>query len=250
MARVHLIMQGKGGVGKSMVAALLAQYFRARGVNPLCIDTDPINSTFARYAALEVQELAIMDGDEINVRKFDMLVESVVETDRSNVIVDNGASSFVALSSYLIANQVPSLLSDMGHELAVHTIITGGQALMDCLDGFDDLAKQLPVECHFVVWLNPYWGPVEHKGKQFESMQAYKTHRGRITSIVEIQRMRAEMHGQDFSEMLREQKTFEEAIVDCERTVMTRQRLKTTQRDLFSRMDSARLMDLTESSAA
>jgi len=30
MARVHLVLQGKGGVGKSLVAALLSQYFHER----------------------------------------------------------------------------------------------------------------------------------------------------------------------------------------------------------------------------
>ena len=48
-----------------------------------------------------------------------------------DVIIDNGASSFVPLSHYLISNQVPALLQDMGHELVVHTVVTGGQALVD-----------------------------------------------------------------------------------------------------------------------
>lgn len=41
MAKVHLTLQGKGGVGKSMMAAILAQYKKNKGSNVLCIDTDP-----------------------------------------------------------------------------------------------------------------------------------------------------------------------------------------------------------------
>jgi CO dehydrogenase nickel-insertion accessory protein CooC1 len=36
---VHFILQGKGGVGKSFVSAVLAQYFRSIGVAAKCVDT-------------------------------------------------------------------------------------------------------------------------------------------------------------------------------------------------------------------
>ncbi|MCC8996711.1 MAG: hypothetical protein LM517_06610 [Nitrosomonas sp.] len=54
----------------------------------------------------------------------------------SDVIIDNGASSFVPMSHYLISNQIPALLLDMGHELVVHTVITGSQALLGYIEWF------------------------------------------------------------------------------------------------------------------
>ena len=42
---IHLSLQGKGGVGKSLTASILAQYFRQRGHDVQCIDTDPVNQT-------------------------------------------------------------------------------------------------------------------------------------------------------------------------------------------------------------
>ena len=48
---IHLTLQGKGGVGKSLVAAVLAQYLKSAGRDVRCIDTDPVNRTFAQYAA-------------------------------------------------------------------------------------------------------------------------------------------------------------------------------------------------------
>lgn len=109
MASIHMVLQGKGGVGKSMVAATLAQYLRHLGQSPLCIDTDPVNATFEGYRALDVQRLNILEGDEINTRRFDDLVELVAGA-QQDVIIDNGASSFVPLSHYLVSNQVPALL--------------------------------------------------------------------------------------------------------------------------------------------
>jgi CO dehydrogenase nickel-insertion accessory protein CooC1 len=75
MARIHMILQGKGGVGKSFIAATIAQYKASKGQKPLCIDTDPVNLTFHGYKALGVRRLELMDGEEINSRNFDTLVE-------------------------------------------------------------------------------------------------------------------------------------------------------------------------------
>ena len=171
-----MVLQGKGGVGKSFIAAVLAQYMMSRGQEPLCIDTDPVNATFHGYKALKVHRLEIMENDEINSRHFDALVE-LVASSRHDAIIDNGASSFVPLSHYLITNQVPALLQEMGHELVIHTVITGGQALRDTVSGFAQMAAQFPDDAAFVVWLNPYWGAIEHEGKRFDDMKAYKDYR-------------------------------------------------------------------------
>lgn len=129
MAKIHMVLQGKGGVGKSAIAAIIAQYKMDKGQTPLCIDTDLVNATFEGYKALNVRRLNIMAGDEINSRNFDTLVELIAPT-KDDVVIDNGASSFVPLSHYLISNQVPALLQEMGHELVIHTVVTGGQALL------------------------------------------------------------------------------------------------------------------------
>ena len=57
MAKIHMILQGEGGVGKSFIAATIAQYKASKGQKPLCIDTDPVNSTFHGYKALGVRRL-------------------------------------------------------------------------------------------------------------------------------------------------------------------------------------------------
>ena len=51
-AAVHLCLQGKGGVGKSLVASILVQYFfsKNRVVHP--VDTYPVNQTQSQYKGL------------------------------------------------------------------------------------------------------------------------------------------------------------------------------------------------------
>jgi len=241
MAKIHMVLQGKGGVGKSMIAATLGQYKASKTKKPLCIDTDPINATFEGYKALNVQRLHIMDGDEINTRNFDAMVEMVAAA-KNDVIIDNGASSFVPLSHYLISNQVPALLQEMGHELVVHTVITGGQALTDTVSGFTQLIAQFPTEALFVVWLNPYWGAVEHDGKRFEQMKAYISHKERVSAIIDIPALKDETYGRDFSDMLQARLTFDEALAMASLTIMSRQRLKIVRTQLFGQLDNAAVL--------
>ncbi|HAU0227392.1 TPA: conjugal transfer protein TraL [Legionella pneumophila] len=238
MAKIHITMQGKGGVGKSFVSATTAQYKYHKEQAPLCIDTDPINATFHGFKALNVERLDIMEGDEINPRHFDTLIEKIAASDQ-DIIIDNGASSFVPLSHYIISNQVPALLKDMGHELIVHSVITGGQALFDTITGFIHLVNQLPEDIRFIVWLNPYWGRIEHEGKPFEQLKVYKENRDRVAALINIPDLKEETFGRDLTDMLQQKMTFNEAINAPDRNIMTRQRLKLIRDQLFGQIDSA-----------
>jgi len=236
-----MVLQGKGGVGKSLIAAILAQYNVSKGKQPLCIDTDPVNATFHGFKALKVKRLQIMDGDEINPRHFDSLVELIAPS-TVDVIIDNGASSFVPLSHYLISNQVPALLQEMGHELVVHTVITGSQALTDTVNGFAQLATQFPAESSFIVWLNPYWGAIEYEGKSFEQMKAYINNKSRVTAIIKMPTLKEETYGRDLADMLQEHLTFDEALANSALTIMTRQRLKIVKSALFAQLDNSAVL--------
>jgi len=242
MATIHMVLQGKGGVGKSMLASMLAQFKISKGQTPVCIDTDPVNRTFGGYKSLNVQILDIMEGDKINARNFDVLIERISET--TDVIVDNGASSFIPLSSYLIANNIPAISQGLGHQLFVHTVITGGQAMPDTLGGFDDLVHQFPAECFFVVWLNSYWGKIENQGLSFEEMKLYTSNSDRVIKIVTIPELTAETFGKDFSDMLKARRTFDEGIADTALGIMPRQRLKIIQSKIFEELgkDSAQVL--------
>lgn len=241
MAKIHMVLQGKGGVGKSFVSAIIAQYKMEKGQTPLCIDTDPVNQTFTGYTALNVRKLDIMDGDEINPRHFDMLIEWIASS-KDDIVIDNGASTFVPLAHYLISNEVPELLASMGHQLIIHTVVTGGQALLDTISGFSQLASQFPQPSLFVVWLNSYWGAIEYEGRAFEQLKAYKENKDRVSAIINIPQMKEETFGRDLSDMLQERRTFAVAIDDPALTIMTRQRLKIFKNQLFNQLEAAAVL--------
>lgn len=104
--------------------------------SPLCIDTDPVNAAFSGYKAFDVETLSIMDGDDINPRTFDQLIERIMTAGAPRMIIDNGASTFVPMCSYLLQNDVAGLLQEAGHKVRLHSVITGGQALPDTIEGF------------------------------------------------------------------------------------------------------------------
>jgi len=143
MSTVHLILQGKGGVGKSFAAFLLAQYLPDKSVLVRCFDADPINNTLASFPALNAVKVDLIEnsdkGRRIDPRRFDDLVEQITgQPAEAHVIVDTGSSAFVPLLHYVLSNEVQVILSQGGHQLVVHTVITWRPGV-----GSQDIASML-----------------------------------------------------------------------------------------------------------
>ena len=212
MAVVLMILQGKGGVGKSMVSVLLYQSLLRLGHKVHGIDTDPVNATLAGFKQLAVTRLDIMRDDNIDVRMFDALIEKICEMpEDSHVIIDNGASAFVAFGGYLKENEVISLLQEHGHTVYLHTVITGGQAIVDTTQGLKVLATGFP-SVPLVVWLNPYFGDIVMDGKDFTSFKVFEAHQHQIHSITRIPTGNKSTLGQDLQGLYAKRHTFKAAI--------------------------------------
>jgi hypothetical protein len=82
----------------------------------------------------------------------------------------------------------------------VHTVVTGGQALLDTLHGVAQLVKQLD-SVRFVVWLNPFWGPIAEDGKTFEQMKTYQDIKKRIETVISLPAFTDELFPQDIAGM-------------------------------------------------
>lgn len=235
MKKVHFTLQGKGGVGKSFVSSLVAQYHVEHGLPVVCIDTDPVNATLVGYKALEARRIDLMDGSTLVERKFDEMMEQVLSED-TNFVVDNGAASFIPLSNYLIENDAIRMIADSGKGVVVHTVVTGGQAMLDTLSGFRSLATQLPEGTTLIVWLNEYFGPIEANGKGFEDMKAYQESKHKVSGIVRIPKQTSSTFGKDVESMLDRRLTFADIANTADFSLMAKQRLATIRRDLFAQM--------------
>lgn len=242
MATVHMSLQGKGGVGKSFVASLLAQHFKSKGLKPKCYDTDPINPTFAGHKALGVTRLKLGETvDEINPRNFDTLMEAIFASDEQDCfVIDNGSGTYLSLITYMVENEVTQMLTDEGHEIIFHAIITGGQAYKDTVEGLEKLFKYFP-ETKCVIWLNEYFGSILENGTTFEQTKLCKDHEDNIYALVKLQQVRRETFGADIHEMMEQRKTFEEAIASDAFSMMSRQRLHRYSKRVFNTMAVAQL---------
>lgn len=232
----HFTLQGKGGVGKSLVSVLLAQYLRKAGEDVKCIDTDPVNQSFTGYKALDVQFLKLIeDGStSINSRNFDSLMERLLSEDGS-FIVDNGAASFLPISNYMVENNAIEMIESAGRDVYIHTVITGGQSLRDTVSGFVALARQTTIK-RIVIWLNEFFGPIEHQGKAFNEMKAYLDHTDKIHGIVRIPRRNQDTFAADIEQMIKSHHTFGEVLNDPAYSLMAKSRLKRVQDEIFEQL--------------
>ena len=95
MAAINMILQGKGGVGKSFTASLLSQYLLDRDQLVGCFDADPVNATLTAYASLKATKIEIMEGDSINSRLFDTMIEKLLQLpDKAFAVIDSGGSEY------------------------------------------------------------------------------------------------------------------------------------------------------------
>lgn len=235
---IHLTLQGKGGVGKSLVAAILAQYFKSAGRDVRCIDTDPVNRTFAQYAGLGADRLQLRDEhNRIDQRSFDTLMERFLTENGATFVVDNGASTFLPLWHYLLENNALDYLQENGRRVYVHTVITGGQALVDTLNGFRELAQTTRGR-NIVVWVNEYFGRVEADGKKLSDMAAFRENADKVCGAVVFSKRNQDTFGRDLEDMISAKLTFQEAICEGNLPIMAKQRLKVVQRDLFEQIET------------
>lgn len=235
MKQVHFTLQGKGGVGKSFVSSLIAQYLRASGNPVTVVDTDPVNATLAGYKAFNAERLELMEGGSLIERNFDKLIEQVIEVD-TNFVIDNGAASFIPLSYYIAENDAINLIGENGKQVIIHTVITGGQAIRDTLAGFASLVEQMPGNAEIIVWLNEFFGDIEAEGKTFEEMKVYQQNKDRVRGIVRIARQTGSTFGEDVKLMLDSKLTFDEVAVSEDFKLMAKSRLAKIKNSIFEQL--------------
>src|SRR5260370_23159444 len=181
---VHLVLQGKVGVGERFGAAILAQYFRTKSPPVHCLDTDPVNATFAQYRLLEAEHLKVLRRGTVNEKQFDVLVEKVCHGD-GVFIVDTGATTFVPLWNYILENEILAFFRSHGRNVFVHSVVTGGRAMSDSLNERERQA-QTTSEKNIVVWLNEYFGAVSKDGKTFEEFKVAEEYAPKLVCEVVI----------------------------------------------------------------
>lgn len=248
MKQVHFIVQGKGGVGKSLIAAILAQYFIAQsGAMTHFFDTDPINQTFSRYKALNVTTLNIVGtNNAIDHSKFDALIEDIINQD-GIAIVDNGSTTFLPLMQYIKENSVLELLNENGVATIFHIPLQGGGGLSDTVEGLATILKVFSVPV--VVWLNNHQGDILIAGKRFQEVKIYRENADKILGVCEIKKYQSDLYALAIQQMTENHLTIEEIKQDATWRLMSKQRVKIFYQEIVEQLQNIPLLN-TEFQAA
>lgn len=221
MKRLDLILNGKGGVGKSFFAVNFVQYLKDRGVPHVAIDSDNENSTLKRFhpdarfidlsnrreldgvfAALEQFELVVMD---CRAASTDLFIEYFDEVDLSATLNALGATLTLAMP--------------VNHEA-------------DSVDQIQRLVDYFKKQCAYVVVRN-----AAHSSSfsLFESSEV----RAHLTGKLDAQEITMErMHDWLVESLNAENLTVTNALKQPSISLLDRQRLQTWQRKFHSAIES------------
>lgn len=158
MTRIHFIGGEKGGVGKSVVARVLSQYFIDREIPFLGFDTDRSHGSLLRFYA-DYASPVVVDQFE----GLDAIVEAAVEQPERRIVVDLAAQTYRFLSQWMNESGLLEGDSDLGLSLTYWHVMDSGRDSADLLTRLlDELGHRVPL----VVVLN------EIRGGDFSILEA------------------------------------------------------------------------------
>ena len=128
MSQIHFIGGEKGGVGKSLVSRLLAQYFIDRGLPFVGFDTDRSHGALLRFYADYAAPITIDQEDSL-----DRIVEAAVEAPQRRVLVDLAAQTQAALEAWIEDSGVLALADELGVTLTYWHVMDAGRDSVDLL---------------------------------------------------------------------------------------------------------------------
>lgn len=128
VTKIHLVGGEKGGVGKSLVARLLAQFFIDRQLPFVGFDTDRSHGALMRFYQGYASPV-LVDSFEA----LDALVESAVEQPGRRVLVDLAAQTHDPLVRWIEESGVLDLAAQSGIVLQYWHVMDNGRDSVDLL---------------------------------------------------------------------------------------------------------------------
>jgi hypothetical protein len=150
MTRLHFIGGEKGGVGKSVVARILAQYFIDHQIPFLGFDTDRSHGSLRRFYADYARPVAIDRYEGL-----DSIVEAAAEQPERRVIVDLAAQTQEFIGQWMDESGLLEIREELALAPVYWHVMDSGRDSADLLTSLlDRFAGRLPL----VVVLNEVRG--------------------------------------------------------------------------------------------
>ncbi|WP_374289638.1 hypothetical protein [Desulfovibrio desulfuricans] len=231
MSIIHTVIQSKS-VGKTIAAMTLAHYLRdERKKTVLCLDTDTLNDSLASFTALQAVKVEIPA-----LADYCRTISPEIE----HVVMDTSISGFLPFCSGLRDAFLPAL-TEAGHSLHLHTVVTGGASALDTFNGFRTLAGNFP-DLPITIWLNPFWGEVALQGRPFEDCKVYQEHIHSVHSLIRM-RDNNSLAVEDMTRMLIRRLTFKEVNESDEFSIVPRTRILRIWNHMIEQLDCAAICE-------
>jgi len=146
MTTIHLIGGEKGGVGKSVVARLLAQYMIDHELPFTGFDTDRSQGSLRRFYA-DYASPTLID----NYESLDAILETASAQPGQRILVDLAAQTHHPLTLWLEDSGVLELAEELGIAVCYWNVMDSGK---DCVDLLGKLLEQFGTRLDYVLVQN------------------------------------------------------------------------------------------------
>ncbi len=157
MSQIHFIGGEKGGVGKSVVARLLAQFMVDNALPFVGFDTDRSHGALLRFYTEFTTPVVLDQYDAL-----DRVAEAALAQERQ-VVVDLAAQTHAFLARWIEDSNLIELAGDMALQLKYWHVMDCGRDSVDLLRG---LLNQFGGRMQLVIVLN------ELRGEAFDMLEA------------------------------------------------------------------------------
>ena len=168
MANIHLVGGEKGGVGKSLVARVLAQYFIDHSIPFLGFDSDRSHGALLRFYAGYASPVLVDHYESL-----DAIVEAATEQPERRILVDLAAQTQQSLTNWMDESQLLSLAPELGLNIRYWHVMDNGRDATDLLIRLLDKYEQ---RLHYVLVQNQLRGEdfgILRKSGQLERAQGW-----------------------------------------------------------------------------
>jgi hypothetical protein len=128
MTNVHLVGGEKGGVGKSLVARLLAQYFIDHSMQFIGFDSDRTHGALLRFYSGYSSPI-LVDSYE----SLDAIVEAATENPERRILVDLAAQTNDGLTQWMDESQLLEVAAEIGLHIRYWHVMDAGKDSVDLL---------------------------------------------------------------------------------------------------------------------
>lgn len=233
----NFIMQSKGGAGKSVCSAILAQYLLNKTEGNLnLVDTDPSNKTLGSYESLDVTMVDVIGKNKVvDQSKFDSFINDFIESDKT-MVVDTGSGDFLPINNYIYDNGIPEIFEEIGKQLIIHCPINYGQASLETIKCLTKLIENYP-NVPIIVWENEFFGRAE---KELSETKLVKSNKN-IIGVVKIAKKNADTDEKDFSKMLENAMTFQDVKESQDKALfgfIEKTRIERIRKEIYAQLDA------------